>query len=52
MWCYYARLSLVDIRSGVFHYSAMVVFNEVYAIVAEIARMKVGVFEKIYLQIP
>src|SRR5918993_1197117 len=52
VWCYDSRLSAVNVRSGIFHYSAVVVLNEVCAIVAEIARVQIGIFEVVYLHVP
>src|SRR5215217_3505006 len=52
VWCYDSRLSAVNVRSGIFHYSAVIVLNEVCAIVAEIACVQIGIFEVVYLQVP
>jgi hypothetical protein len=51
MRSYDPGLFSIDVRPAVFHYGAVVFFDEIYAIVAEISSVQVGIFELVYFQI-
>jgi hypothetical protein len=52
MWRYDTGLSAINIWPRVFNYGAVIPLNEIYAVVAEIARVQVSVFEVVDFKVP